>query len=350
MAIEIKNEEIKRKMYEGKPFNEKIRQIGFLLVLVFLACLIIGKLTYFASSVLGGFTLFMILRRPHRYFTKKGWGNTLTTTVLMLSTFFVLVVVVGGLITILYSNLKSLQPQVIMHGLQHIHDIIIDKWGYNIFSDEVIQKALGIIGGILPGILAASGNVLANLIMMMFVLFFMLHQRAQFEQGVEKSIPLSTENVELLKNEVHNMVISNAIGIPLIMLGQAVISGLAYWVLDAGDPIIWGIITGFFGLVPVIGTGGVWVPLAINLIAGGHIWQGIVLVIYGACVISYVDNVVRIVFLRKRANVHPLVTLFGVILGMNLFGFWGLIFGPLILSGFFLLVKIYKNEFRADSL
>ena len=103
--------------------------------------------------------------------------------------------------------------------------------------------------------------------------------------------------------------------------------------------------TSFFGLIPVVGTAGVWLPLSVNLLIGGHIWQGLILIIYGALIISSVDNVVRMVFLKKQANVHPLITLFGVILGMSLFGFWEIVFGPLIISGFFLLVKIYKIEF-----
>jgi predicted PurR-regulated permease PerM len=332
-------------VYSGKQFNESIRQIGFLLIIIFLACLIIGQLRYFASSILGGFTLYMILRTPHRRMLEKGWGNTWATTVLLLATFVFLVLVVGGFMSIIYSKLKHFHPQLIMNGLHHIHDVIIQKWGYNIFSEDAIQKALAMIGNIIPAIISATGNVLANVIMMMFVIFFMLQQSHEFEQGIEEFLPISRNSVHLLKKEAHTMIIGNAVGIPLIMLGQGVTAGLSYWILDAGDPIIWGLLTGFCGLVPVIGTGGIWVPLAINLAMGGHVWQGIVLIIYGCCVVSSVDNLVRMVFLKKKANVHPMITLFGVIIGMNLFGFWGIIFGPLIISGFFLLMKIYKNEF-----
>jgi predicted PurR-regulated permease PerM len=334
-------------VYSGKQFNESLRQIAFLLIIVFLACLIIGQLRYFASSILGGFTLYMILRTPHRRMLEKGWGNTLTTTILLVASFIFLVLVLGGLLSVIYSKIKHFHPQLIVNGLHHIHDVIIQKWGYNIFSEDAIQKALAMIGNIIPSIISATGNVLANVVMMMFVLFFMLQQSHEFEQGIEDFLPTSKDSIHLLKKETHNMILSNAVGIPLIMLGQGITAGLAYWILDAGDPIIWGLITGFFGLIPVIGTGGIWLPLAINLTMGGHIWQGIVLIIYGICVVSSVDNVVRIVFLKKKANVHPLITLFGVIIGMNLFGFWGIIFGPLIISGFFLLMKIYKNEFIA---
>jgi predicted PurR-regulated permease PerM len=328
-----------------KQFNNYIRQIVFLLVIIFLACLIIGELNYFASSILGGFTLYIMLRRPHRYLLEKGWKNTPATITLLIAVFVFLVLILGGFISIVYAKLKQFQPQIIMDELHNIHNWVFLKWEYNIFSDEVIQKILSTIGKILPNILSATGNVIANVIMMIFVLFFMLQESARFEQELEKILPISTDNVQLLKKETHTMIFSNAVGIPLIMLGQGITAGLGYWILDAGDPVIWGLLTGFFGLIPVIGTGAVWLPLAIDLLIANHIWQGIVLIIYGACVVSSMDNLVRMVFLKKRANIHPLITIFGVIMGMNLFGFWGIIFGPLIISVFFLFVKIYQKEF-----
>ena len=332
-------------MYEGKHFNENVKQIGFLLIIVFLACLIIGNLTYFISSILGGLTLYMVLRRPHRYLLKKGWNNTLSTIVLLLISAILLILLFGGLISVLYSKLKNFDPQTIVNGLLHIRNFVNEEWGYNILSEDVIQKSLSVLGSIVPNILSATGNVLANVIMMIFVLFFLLNESEAFEKKVEEFLPMSTESVKVLKNATYSTILGNAVGIPLIMLGQGFAAGLAYWLLNAGDPVIWGVLTGFFGLIPVIGTGGIWFPLAINMIVGGSIWQGIILIIYGVLVISYIDNVIRMVLLQKTANVHPLVTLFGIILGMRLFGFWGIIFGPLLISFFFLFAKIYKREF-----
>ena len=333
-------------MYEGKHFNERIRQIGFLLVLIFLACLIIGELRFFASAMLGGFTIFMILRIPHIYLRKKGWSNGLTTVLLTFITLIFLFLLMGGLLSLLYSKIKTFGPNTVMTSLQDIRSIIIQRWHYDIFSATVIQKALSSIGNILPGLLSLTGNVVLNTVMMLFVLFFLLLQRTQFEQGLEAYIPLSPKSIGLLKSSVHSMVMMNAVGIPLILAAQAILSGLAYWILDAGDPVVWGLLTGLFGLVPIVGTTTIWLPLAIELLVEGHIWQGIVLLIYGVCVISIIDYGARMVFMKKKANIHPLITVFGVILGMKLFGFWGIIFGPLMVSGFFLLIQIYNTEFN----
>jgi len=335
-------------MYTGNIFNERAKAIGFLVILALLGYLIIYELRYFSSSVLGAFTLYMLLRKPYRRLLAKGWHKTLAVLLLVVLTFLAIIIVGGGISMVVYAKIQSFNPQTILDNLQLFHDTTIQKWGHTISPEEMVVKGAQWLGGVLPGMLSATGNVIANVILMVFVLFFMLQGSESFERGLEHFLPISKGNIELLKKETNHMVISNAIGIPLIMMFQATLSALAYWFTGAGDPIIWGILTGFAGLIPVIGTVVVWAPLAINLLISGNIWQGVVLLVLGCCVISLIDNGFRMIFLKKYANVHPLIPLFGVILGINLFGFWGIIFGPLVISGFLLLVKIYHSEFRTN--
>ena len=332
-------------MYTGKFFNERAKAVGFLLILAALACLIIYELRYFSSSVLGAFTLYILLRKPYKQLLAKGLHRLFTTIALVVLTFLFLFIIGGGITGVVYAKIKDFHPQTILESVQLIHNAIIQKWGYALFSEDIVVKGAQWLGSALPGVISATGNVIANVILMVFVLFFMLHGSEKFEQNIGNLLPVSKENFHLLKKEINQMIISNAIGIPMIMMLQASLSALAYWFTGAGDPIIWGLLTGFAGLIPVIGTVVVWIPLSINLLIGGDIWQGVVLFLWGCCVISFIDNGFRMIFLKKYANVHPLIPLFGVILGINLFGFWGIIFGPLVISGFLLLVKIFHSEF-----
>jgi predicted PurR-regulated permease PerM len=334
--------------YTGKNFNERIKQIGFVIVLALLFCLIIYELKYFLSSLLGAFTLYILLRKPYNRLLSKGWKHLWAVALLLISTILILAVFGGAISGAVYIKLKDFQPQVILDGIRLVHDYIIEKWGYNIFSDDIIQKGINQLGVLLPGLLSSTGNVIANVITMIFILFFLLKDSLIFEKSINNFLPVSENSIKLLKKEINNMVISNTIGIPVIMLGQGSVAAIAFWITGAGDPIIWGLLTGFFGLIPIVGTSVIWIPLAINLLIGGHIWQGIFLLIWGVGIISCIDNVIRIVFLQKYANVHPLTAFLGVILGINLFGFWGIIFGPLVISGFLLLIKIFKKEFLTE--
>ena len=332
-------------MYTGKFFNERAKAIAFVLILVSLLFLIVYELRYFSSSVLGAFTLYMLLRKPYRRLRAKGWHKTMAVLTLVVSTFLVIIVVGGGIASVVYSKMSHFDPQTILDNLKLFHETTIQEWGHAISLDDIVEKGVQWLGSALPGVLSATGNVIANVILMVFVLFSMLQGSEKFEDGVANFLPISKENIQLLKKETNHMVISNAIGIPLIMVCQASLSALAYWFTGAGDPIVWGILTGFAGLIPVIGTVVIWIPLAINLLIGGNILHGVILLVWGICVISLIDNGFRMIFLKKYANVHPLIPLFGVILGINLFGFWGIIFGPLVLSGFLSLVKIFHSEF-----
>ena len=332
-------------MYTGKFFNERVKSIGFLLILASLAGLIIYELRYFSSSVLGAFTLYMVLRKPYNNLLAKGWKKTLAIIYLLFLTFLIIFIIGGGITSVVYSKISHFNPQMILENIKQIHETIIQNIEYNIIPEDIIEKGVQWLGSFLPGLLSATGNVVANVILMIFVLFFMLQANEKFEQGIVNFLPISKESTLLLKKEINNMIISNAVGIPVIMVLQGSLSALAYWFTDAGDPIIWGLLTGFAGLIPVIGTTVIWVPLSINLLIGGEIWQAVLLLAWGSCILSLIETGIRMAFLKKYANVHPLIPLFGVIFGINLFGFWGIIFGPLVISIFLLLVKIFHHEF-----
>ena len=141
------------------------------------------------------------------------------------------------------------------------------------------------------------------------------------------------------------MTYSNAIIVPLVAGGQGLIAAIGYWIFGMPQPLFWGIMTGCFAIIPIVGSALIWVPAVIFIFLTGESWQAIGLLIYCALVVSLVDNVIRL-FLQKRfANVHPIITVFGVIIGLNWFGVPGLIFGPLFVSYFVLLLKIYRAEY-----
>jgi len=108
---------------------------------------------------------------------------------------------------------------------------------------------------------------------------------------------------------------------------------------------MWGFLTGMFAFFPLVGTLAIWLPLVIYEFSIGASGVGFGLGLYSLIVTGNVDYIARITLLRKIGDVHPVVTVLGVIVGLELFGFWGFIFGPLLISYFLLLLKIYRNEF-----
>jgi predicted PurR-regulated permease PerM len=141
------------------------------------------------------------------------------------------------------------------------------------------------------------------------------------------------------------MVMSNSIGIPVLGLVQGIVAMIGYSLFGVKEPVLWGIITGIASVIPIIGTMAAWVPLTVLTFAQGDTSNGIWLGVWGLIVIGGSDNVFRFILQKYLADIHPLVTVFGVIFGLNLFGFMGIIFGPLLISLFILLIRIYFDEF-----
>ncbi|HMK27408.1 MAG TPA: AI-2E family transporter, partial [Chitinophagaceae bacterium] len=240
-------------------------------------------------------------------------------------------------------------------AIQHSEELVLalkkvvanieNRFNVTLASDENINKLGGAITQSLPKILGATFNTLTTIFFMYFILYFMLVNRAKLEKAIYEYIPLRDENVHRISKEVNTMVVSNAIGIPLVAFAQGVVGLIGYLIIGVKEPFFWFGVTCIAGMLPVIGAALAYIPLIIIFFANNQTWQGIAMTFYGFGVIGTVDNVLRFSLLRKLGNVHPLTTVFGVIIGLNLFGFIGLIFGPLLISLFMVLLKVYSSEF-----
>ena len=181
---------------------------------------------------------------------------------------------------------------------------------------------------------------------MFFVLYYMLVHGSEMEKYLSDFIPLKAANRALLSSETNIMIRANAIGIPLLAIIQGFVGAIGYGIFGVVDFALWGFLTGVASLIPIVGTGLIWVPLTVYLFAVNHVWEGVGLTIYSLVILTNIDYVARITVLRKIGNVHPIITIFGVIIGLSMFGFLGLVFGPLLISYFIILVRIYRNEFN----
>ncbi len=177
----------------------------------------------------------------------------------------------------------------------------------------------------------------------------MLTNRRALRESMLEYIPLSESNLKLIGQDSVDLVKSNAIGIPLVAILQGVVALIGFLILGVEDPFFWFAIVAVGSMIPFVGTALGIIPVCIILYAGGDVWQAIALVIYGSVVVGSTDNLFRLVIQKRLADVHPLVTLIGVIVGVPLFGFIGLIFGPILVSLFLLIVKIYKDEYGKEN-
>jgi len=328
--------------------QDQVRQIFFIVILVGLGLLLFLELFSLLPALLGAITLYILMRRWMFYLCHvKKMKKALAATLLMLLS----MVVILFPIFILINMLSSKVTYAIEHGnelivaLKKVIGDIEQRFDMDLVSDENINNLGRKITSGIPQLLNATFNTLTTIFFMYFLLYFMLVNGKKMEETIYEHTPLHDENVHKLGKEVNNMVVSNAIGIPLIALLQGVVAVVGYLIIGVKEPWFWFVVTCITAMLPVVGAALAYVPIAIIFFANGDTTQGVAMLIFGFGIIGLVDNVFRFTLARKIGNVNPLITVFGVIVGLKVFGFIGLIFGPLLISLFILLLRIYSNEF-----
>jgi predicted PurR-regulated permease PerM len=279
--------------------------------------------------------------------TIRKWRKPLTAALLMFVSLIVILLPIGVLINMLSSKITFAieHSDELIAAMKKVVGDLEQKFNVTIVSDENINKLGNYIRGGIPKLLSATFNTLGTIFFMYFILYFMLVNGRVMEKNIYEHIPLKDENAMMLGTEVKNMVISNSVVIPVIAFLQGVVALIGYLIIGVNEPWFWFVVTCITAMLPVVGAALAYVPLAIIFFANGDTGKGIFMLIYGFGVIGTVDNIFRFTLARKIGNVHPLVTVFGVIIGLSVFGFIGLIFGPLLISLFLLLLNIYSSEF-----
>ncbi|MFI5187298.1 MAG: AI-2E family transporter [Chitinophagales bacterium] len=318
------------------------------MIILSLGLLLFFELSFFIPAVLGSLTLYILMRPRMHYLTEvKKWSKPKAAWLLMILSFLVILLPFGILANLLTSKIVYAveHSNQILDSLKNFSSETKTRFGFAIADDTTINEIGPFIRKIIPEILNITVNTISTIGVLYFVLYFMLIYSRTMEDKLYEYIPLKDSNVDLITKDIGTTVRASAIGIPLIALIQGVVGLAGYLLIGVKDPFLWFAITCITAMLPVVGAALAYVPLGIIFFAEGKNLQGLIMLIYGFGVIGLVDNLFRFILNKKLGNIHPLITVFGVIAGISLFGFIGLIFGPMLLSLFIVLLKVYSNEF-----
>jgi predicted PurR-regulated permease PerM len=328
--------------------NNAIRQVLILITIILIGIVLFIHLKTFIPAFLGAYTLYVLMRKYMFILQgKRKWNKNLAAALLMLLSFLVIMVPILVLANLMTSRIAFAieHSSELLTSIQNFIAKYEKEYGINILTTENIRRISSMGAETLPKILGATFDTLTTIAVMYFILFFMLVDGRKMESHFYEWVPLKDENILLLRRELNLLVNSNAIGIPLIALLQGIVGLIGYIILGVEEPIFWFVITCIAAMLPVVGAAMAYVPLSLVFFANGDSGKGIIMLVYGFGVIGVVDNVFRFWLQKKLGDVHPMITVFGVIIGVSMFGFIGLIFGPILISLFLLMIKIYVSEF-----
>ncbi|WP_058103186.1 AI-2E family transporter [Maribacter dokdonensis] len=331
-----------------KKIKHKIlRQLIILSLIIFLGGLIIKYMLPYISGVLGALTLYVVLRKWMLKLINKGIKRMWAAMLLILVSFigiFVPLTAAGFMLSSELSNLADKSEQVTKAFKDQLFQV--EKYiEYDISSTIDPKQASGWLTDNMQGFASGTFNVFISLGILLFLLYYMLKSPKQLKESLLEYIPLSNKNLMTLGKEIDSVVRSNAIAIPLVALAQGIIALIGFYIFGVDNPLFWFVIVTIGSMIPFIGTFIGIFPVFVLSLASGEDFQAWGILLYGILVVGMTDNVIRLFVLKQLDSTHPLITLIGVLIGIPLFGFVGLIFGPLIINLFLIIVKIYKQQY-----
>jgi len=291
-------------------------------------------------------------------FLKLPWLSSLLTLLLIL----IIVIgpftyIVGSLIketTDLYITIERSGFKVLSEIQRHprIEDIFERIRAYKMFEDFDIQReVVTTLKGIGRYIAQNFSNLFRNAIMlvvnfviMCFTIFYFLKDGNALANYIKTLLPFTEIQKERLERRVKEMVVAAIYGGVAVGIAQGTLGGIAFYAFGISSPVFWGTTMAFFSLVPIFGTFFIWGPAGVILILSGDYVKGIGLLLYGALIISSVDNIIKPMVIGERTKMHILLVFFSVLGGIRFFGFLGFILGPLITALCLSLLEMHRYE------
>ena|SRR5690554_1324382 len=327
-----------------------IRQIFLLLLMVLIGVLIFREMTPYFSGVLGAITLYVLLKRSMVKLVNKGWNPNLAAVSLMVLSFFSILIPIAGAVLMLGNKIGKAanNSEKVTRAIKTQLGELESRLGYDLTSQIDVSAISSWLSENLQKFAGGTFNTAIAIAIMYFLLFYMLTNRKQLKESLMDYIPISKDNLKILGKETREMVRANAIGIPLVAIAQGIVALIGFLIFGIESPFFWAIIVTIGSMIPFVGNLLGTIPVFILTMSNGDTFQAWGILIYGIVVVGSTDNLIRLYVLQKLDNVHPLITLIGVIVGVPLFGFIGLIFGPLLVSLSLIIVRIYKKEYAPN--
>lgn len=255
-----------------------------------------------------------------------------------------------------YFESTNTSSEMILGNIQHhpfIESLLMKiRSVFGPIETDLNTYLLPAMKGIASHLLSYSTELIKNfftiflkLILMVITLFFIYRDGESFSREFWSVIPLGDANKAILIHTIKRVMSAVIYGIFMACLVQGFLGGVGFWFTGLPSPIFFGAMMAVSALIPIVGTALIWMPGALYLLIQGEILKGILLIVWGALVVSSIDNLIRPFFISGKANLPILVILLGVLGGLFSFGFVGIVIGPIVLALFIDLFDIYKRKF-----
>ena len=331
----------------------------FLLTLgVFLLCALL--LHPFFSAIIGAVILAVITQHPYNWLAARVRNRNLCATIALI--LVILAVIIPGFFLAqrlgqqAFSAVNALRSGATQG---RISDYIgnrpalaaqIESFSASIDANSAARNTAAYVGSKFAVILGGSIQLITELVVMLFLLFFLFRDRALALAALRSLLPLREPETTELLDRIGNTIFATALGRLTIALVQGVLAGLAFWVLGVPNIILWAFTLTAFAMIPAFGAFLVWGPIAIYLGLSGHWGKAALLIVWGGLVVSTIDNILYPILIGSHIRAHIAVILLSILGGIALFGPLGIVLGPVIFTIGSTLLQFWHDSATAASL
>jgi predicted PurR-regulated permease PerM len=317
---------------------------GFFAVVAVFALIILQPfLTFIVLAGILTYTLFPLYRFLYgrlRHASLAAALSVIVTLLLMVLPTVLLVSELAKQVSGAYTSLK-------MQNIERITDYLDRISGYRFeqLLDSALERLRISMLAVAPNILGSIGETLLGLFVMFFVMYYGFREGEHFVERIRQLLPLEPTLKESLFYELRTITQAVLYGQVMTALVQGSIGAIGLLVFGVSNWLFWGAIMIITSFIPMIGTPVVWVPAGLSLILGGATVRGVALLVFGATIVMNIDNFLRPRLMSGKTKIHPVLILIGVMGGLKVFGFVGLLVGPLILALLVAFVKFYEHAY-----
>lgn len=329
-------------------YNIEERKTIILILTLALGGFLLYGMSGLFSAFLGAVVLYTIFRPVFVWMIERKQVKSWIASLVILLASFLIIVLPFSFIFMMIANKANDFFMLNQNSFQYYFIQVRDFLGIEFTDAKFIEKAINFIQNVLIGkVSGAINGIFSGLLtvtIMYFVLYFMIVNYQVFERTLLRFMPFNPQDSQTFARELTNSTNANVLGQGFIAIIQGSLVMLGFVLFNFPDAVFWGVISMFLSFMPIIGAPVVFVPAALIALSQGDKFGGYGMLIWGFGLVTNIDNVLRFLIVKKFANTHPLITILGVIIGFPIFGILGLVFGPLLISYFLILVKIYETR------
>ncbi|MBT4334755.1 AI-2E family transporter [archaeon] len=326
---------------EVKITNYKhILILGGLIAMLFMAYRIVAQFipALFIAAILA-IIFYPIFNRINSKVKRRGISAAITMFLIFMLVSIPLLFMTGPIIretSALQQSIASFDFDGVSNTIQEFTNIEVNL---GLYVKDYTSKLSGFLINATANIFLSIMRGFLQIFVIAFTMFYLFMQGPKVLKHLKKILPLARESKNKLFKDVQDTTNGIIFGLVLSGIAQGVAGSIGLWLAGVPNAIFWGMIITILAILPAIGASAIWIPASVYLLSVNRIIPAVLLFLYGFFFISSIENIMKPRWIGKKAKIHPIVILLGLLGGLSMFGFAGILIGPLVLS---LVVVTYR--------